>query len=102
MKEKMEIELEKINRNKRIETAMDVDSKTKNETHKVLHKTRIVNKMNNTMVNQMVIDTLDNVVEQIRNNGNSNKSPKLIKKVGLALSVLTSDKGSLSHSDLNS
>jgi hypothetical protein len=56
---------------------------------------------NNKMVNKMIIDTLNNVVGTITN-GDRTKSPKLMKKVGLALSVLTSDKGSLSYYDLNS
>jgi len=55
-------------------------------------------KMNNKMVNQMIVERLEQVVKNI--SGHGYKSPRLIKKVGLALSVLTSDKGSLSYSDL--
>ena len=62
--------------------------------------------MNNKMVNTMVIQSLNEVVNQInRVNGNTTHGrtvpTKLIKKVGLALSVLTSNKGELSPYDLS-
>ena len=57
--------------------------------------------MNNKMVNTMVINQLNEIVRTIASkNVNGEVIPtKLSKKVGLALSVLTSDKGDLSYTD---
>ncbi len=53
------------------------------------------------MVNTMVINQLNDIVRTIASkNVNGEVIPtKLSKKVGLALSVLTSDKGDLSYTD---
>ena len=57
--------------------------------------------MKNTMINTMIINQLNEVVDSIasRNNSGGNIPSSLSKKVGLALSVLTSDKGELYSTD---
>ncbi len=53
------------------------------------------------MINTMIINQLNEVVDSIasRNNSGGNIPSSLSKKVGLALSVLTSDKGELYNTD---
>ncbi len=57
--------------------------------------------MKNTMINTMIINQLNEVVDSIarRNSIGGNIPSSLSKKVGLALSVLTSDKGELYNTD---
>ena len=57
--------------------------------------------MNNKMINTMIINQLNDVVDSIasRNSSGGNIPSQLSKKVGLALSILTSDKGELYTTD---
>jgi len=57
--------------------------------------------MKNKMINTMIINQLNEIVDSIarRNSSGGNIPSSLSKKVGLALSVLTSDKGELLTTD---